>query len=227
MKEKISIITALFLTVFIGYILYAMHQRNLDLLRQLETRDQVIEKRLDNDTSYVGTGSDASEVLQHYSPGRDLMVEEGEVSTPALIKILKDLYDENDSLRSHLHQVTAREQKADSITSGTVAGYLRLVHAYQDSTALFKHIVRRSREEYGISYRFNLTRDGRFTTSKAITRADSALKVYPYIKQLLKLDSANDRIPFYFDEQKEVQQGQAVRVKSARPRHSTARRKTP
>jgi hypothetical protein len=182
---RLLIVYAILATAAGTLVATNLQDDNLKLLRAIGQRDSLIASIQQKDQLYDSTTKAYSEVITRYISDCNILVDGKKVSNKQLINLFNQLINENDTLRDSLIYY-----KRQSIVGQLQSTKLQLrIHSLLDTINIKSKIVELVNRDYGITYNVD-TYDRGFTFSRNLSRADSAMVLFPFYKDRIKRDTA-------------------------------------
>jgi hypothetical protein len=178
---------AVFITV-IGLIFTSyLYDNNIELQNAVGQRDTLIASMQRGDSLYKSSVKGYSEIITKYVSDCNFVIDGKKVSTQDLVKLINDILNQNQSLIDSLIYYK-RLSVVDNFYKNE---YEKRLKTTLDSLVINSKIVELAKRDYGISYKVDKYDKG-YTFEREPSKADSAIILFPYYKDKIKRDTAND-----------------------------------
>jgi hypothetical protein len=182
---------------------------NKALQRQVDLRDTLIRNIQLHDSLLLAQNQKTQSSINKYIYDCNIVIDGRKVSTNELIQLLTNQINQlqinNDSIRllnavllnyydslsiyKSFYTLAKKQFKTDFTIQQSGKYRTIAISIPSDSTLLFKRLYEIAQRDYGIKYKIE-TRKDFISITKIFSKADSALLIYQYYKDKLKVDSS-------------------------------------
>ncbi|MBN8653419.1 MAG: hypothetical protein J0L67_18470 [Cytophagales bacterium] len=178
---------AFFITVISILFTTYLYDNNLELQNAVGQRDTMIASIQRGDSLYKSTVKGYSEVITRYVSDCSFVIDGKKISTQDLVKLLNEILNQNESLADSVLYY----KKLAIVDNFYKNEYQKRINSMMDSLVINSKIVELAKRDYGVNYKVEKSQSG-FTFVREISKADSAIILFPYYKDKLKRDTLTD-----------------------------------
>jgi hypothetical protein len=176
MRNKAIFAILFFVICSLGLLCITLFHFNEKLYIQIEQKDSLIKNNDLRDSIYTEATKEYSEVINKYVNNCSFTVNEKSISTQELLKLVNNTFDKNQELQDSLDAYKE---------------FFNQTQSYKDSLFLYKNLYSLARKRYGINITYKVLND-KYAFYYGITKVDSAMALFPFYKNKIKRDTANN-----------------------------------
>lgn len=198
MRTKIIIffLFMLFLgTSSLGVVLY---EYNKDLQVQLKAREQLINNARLKDSLFVKETKRYADTITKYISDCEFTMNGKKISTAELLRITNEAINENQFLKdslSYFNRLSELQNERIKRYQEVMVKCKELENDHikaLDSSNIYRKMVEITKRDYGIEFKVEKEGDQYIYSREKVSKADSALLLFPYYKEKLRRDSTSN-----------------------------------
>jgi len=155
-----------------------------ELKQAVKERDSTIQEMSNLDSVYYSKTKKYSEIITKYVDNCNFFIGDKKISTSDLMKMTNELLEENQTLKDTLYYL----KQLNDFENEASMTYKNELYKSLDSLHTVSRIIELIKKDYGINY--IVSTDGNYKIFKRqLSRADSAIVLFPYYKNKLSYDT--------------------------------------
>jgi hypothetical protein len=188
MRNRLITVILLVLILSLGAWVITLNKYNNQLLNQVEKRDSLLLDVRQKDSAFLKEVKQYSDTITKYISDCEFTISGKKIPTSKVVEWANEYFYLRDSI-SNLNKI-------DSIKNLMIQQYENRIQSYQsrgaDSIEIFKYLLKKAENDYGINYTIIKTATG-YEFEKKFSRADSASILFPYYKHKIRYDSTSKK----------------------------------
>jgi len=183
MKNKIFYIFFIIILVISSIITLFLYDYNQKLIKDIESKERLIKKTSSNDSILFETTKEYSKIISKYTFENEFMIGDKKVSAKELVNLFNNIFNENRRLKDSVNYFKYQTRAENESSAFYRNNYIK----YLDSTNIYRFAFKSAIKDYGIQYYIKKI-DSSFILQRSFSKADSALLLYPYYKDMIRKD---------------------------------------
>lgn len=188
-KKGNALLTAYAVYITVVGLIFTMYlyDNNIELQSAIGQRDTLIVSMQRGDSLYKSSLKGYSEIITKYVSDCNFVINGKKVSTQNLIKLINEILYQNETLTDSLIYY----KRLSVVENFYKSEYEKRLKSILDTLVINSKIVELAKRDYGISYKVEQQEKG-FIFEREISKADSAIILFPYYKDKIKRDTTNE-----------------------------------
>lgn len=182
-RNKNIIIVLLLLLVMAISALLSECSYSSKLQSSIAKQDSILRNANQRDSLLAEKTKEYTKVITKYVSNCGFTMGDKSISSEDIVKIINDSQFEIEALKDSLNKIDSRNRLSQIFLN--------------DSLNIFKNFLSRIESKYGIVYKLRTDKDGKRFIVSNVSKSDSALAIFPFYRDKLRVDSAGNFIVTY------------------------------